>query len=58
MHLILARIENVPLFMQGHSVTRKLNSVGGKVDTTQTLHNLNEGLFPGLLTLIIQEHCA
>ncbi|KAG5231242.1 myeloid leukemia factor [Salix suchowensis] len=28
---------------KGHSVTRKLNS-DGKVDTTQTLHNLNEGL--------------
>lgn len=31
--------------MQGHSVTRRLNS-DGKVDTNQTLHNLNEGLFP------------
>ncbi|PWZ07613.1 hypothetical protein Zm00014a_032289 [Zea mays] len=27
---------------KGHSLTRKLNS-DGKVDTTQTLHNLNEG---------------
>lgn len=32
------------LLMQGHSVTRKLNS-DGKVDTSQILHNLNEGLF-------------
>lgn len=37
-------IEMVSLLMQGHSVTRKLNS-DGKVDTLQTLHNLNEGLF-------------
>jgi hypothetical protein len=29
--------------MQGHSVLRKLDS-DGKVGTTQTLHNLNEGL--------------
>ncbi|XP_059633977.1 uncharacterized protein LOC132276534 [Cornus florida] len=31
---------------KGHSVTRKLNS-DGKVDTTQTLHNLNEGDLDG-----------
>lgn len=28
--------------IQGHSVTRKLNSSGG-VESTQTLHNLDEG---------------
>lgn len=31
------------LLLQGHSVTRKLDS-DGKVDTMQTLHNLDEGL--------------
>jgi hypothetical protein len=38
-------IDVVALLTQGHSVTRKLNS-DGKMDTLQTLHNLNEGLFP------------
>jgi hypothetical protein len=37
-------IDVVVLLMQGHSVTRKLNS-DGKMETLQTLHNLNEGLF-------------
>jgi hypothetical protein len=37
-------IDVVVLLTQGHSVTRKLNS-DGKMDTLQTLHNLNEGLF-------------
>ncbi|PKI70429.1 hypothetical protein CRG98_009204 [Punica granatum] len=37
---------------KGHSVSRKLNS-DGKVDTVQTLHNLNEGSF--LLTFIVLE---
>ncbi|KAG5538563.1 hypothetical protein RHGRI_019221 [Rhododendron griersonianum] len=32
--------------MQGHSVTRRLNS-DGKVDTNQTLHNLNEDELAG-----------
>ncbi|KAI6668332.1 hypothetical protein NL676_016185 [Syzygium grande] len=31
--------------LQGHAITRKLNS-DGKVDTMQTLHNLNEGELP------------
>nr|DAD18702.1 TPA_asm: hypothetical protein HUJ06_020165 [Nelumbo nucifera] len=35
---------------KGHSITRKLNS-DGKVDTMQTLHNLNEGM-----PLIIEQH--
>lgn len=35
--------EVVALPLQGHSVTRKLNA-DGKVDTVQTLHNMNEGL--------------
>ena len=43
-------IKMVALLMQGHSVTKKLNS-DGKVDTLQTLHNLNEGLF--LLSFMI-----
>lgn len=30
-------------FLQGHSVTRKLNS-DGRVDTMQTLHNMNESI--------------
>jgi hypothetical protein len=37
-------IDAVALLMQGHSVTRKLNSYGD-MDTLETLHNLNEGLF-------------
>lgn len=37
--------------IQGHSVTRKLNSSGG-VESTQTLHNLDEGL-QNLHSLII-----
>lgn len=40
--------------MQGHSVTRRLNSEG-KVDTNQTLHNLDEGLFP---LSLLQLGCA
>lgn len=37
------------LLLQGHSVTRKLKS-DGKVDTMQTLHNLNEGtLLPAMV---------
>lgn len=32
------------VLLQGHSVTTKHTS-DGKVDTLQTLHNLNEGLF-------------
>ena len=32
------------LVLQGHSVTRKLNS-DGRVETMQMLHNLNQGLF-------------
>lgn len=32
------------MLLQGHSVTTKRTS-DGKVDTLQTLHNLNEGLF-------------
>ena len=38
-------IDVVVLLTQGHSVTRKLNS-DGKMDVSQTLHSLNEGLFP------------
>lgn len=45
--------------LQGHSVTRKLNS-DGKVDTMQTLHNLNEGLFllPVTLTQLHDFPCV
>lgn len=37
------------LVLQGHTLTRKLNS-DGRVDSLQTLHNLNEGLLGNMWT--------
>lgn len=41
--MFLIECLNIIILLQGHSMTRKLNS-DGKVDTMQTLHNLNEGI--------------
>lgn len=37
------------IYPQGHTVMRKLDA-DGRVDTMQTLHNLNEGLFSVMLS--------
>lgn len=39
------------MIVQGHTVTRKLNS-DGRVDAMQTLHNLDEGQFMFLAVII------